>query len=162
MISQIIHLFDTHTQPERSIFHVPTQESDSQQTPYLNLLNKHTQLANLPGTEHLSFIWDTGASTTVTHDARDFVGEISPLVVPVIVKGLASGLTIQGKGKVRWMVPAVDGTLRCIELNAFYTPGGTQRFLSRQSYLQTCEATKHTAQGRIVADHIRMIGGGRP
>jgi hypothetical protein len=58
------------------------------------------------------------------------------LITPVTLKGLAAGLSIEGQGKVRWMVPAVDGTLHFLELSEEDTPGAHQRLLSWQSYIQ--------------------------
>ena len=60
------------------------------------------------------------------------------------------------------MVPAVDGTLHCLELSAYYTPGAHQRLLSWQSYIQGFVGSKTPAYGQVESDHIRICGGGAP
>lgn len=89
--------------------------------------------------EMFSFIWDTGASYTVTPHLEDFIDGVTALDTPIALDGLATGLTISGKGHINWMVPALDGSLKSIMVEAYYTPGARARLLSPQSYLQQCD-----------------------
>jgi hypothetical protein len=47
-------------------------------------------------------LWETGASGTLTFDKEDFVEEIERFKEPQQAVGIASGLSLLGKGKVRW------------------------------------------------------------
>ena len=110
-----------------------------EQTSLLQAIGPSTFNAGLHLGEMFSFIWDTGASYTVSPNREDFADGITPLDTPIVLDGLATGLAIQGKGHVVWMVPAVDGTLKTISVEAYYTPGARIRLLSPQSYLQQCD-----------------------
>jgi hypothetical protein len=94
--------------------------------------------AGMSSADLFPFIWDTGASQTVTFDINDFVGPLKPLQQPISLGGLSSGITVQYEGLVRWVVPMDNGTLRELSFTAYYTPGASKRLLSLQTYLQTC------------------------
>ena len=57
--------------------------------------------ASLNHLERFSFIWDTGASFTVSPDLADFVDGVTPLNKPILLDGLATGLKIEGRGQVQ-------------------------------------------------------------
>lgn len=84
----------------------------------------------------VSFIWDTGASFTVTPEKADFEGEIKPLPTPIHLNGLAKGLSVRGTGKVKWTVQLDNGDYKDIIVKAYYAPGSSARLLSPQSYIQ--------------------------
>ena len=166
-IAGIQNLFRSHVEhwcQARSLLYTPTiAASNPVPSPFCCLATKSpTTVLGLSSAAQFSFIWDTGASSTVSHNIQDFVDGITPLTTPVTLKGLAAGLSIEGQGKVRWMVPAVDGTLHCLELSAYYTPGAHQRLLSWQSYIQGFVGSKTPAYGQVESDHIRICGGGAP
>ena len=96
--------------------------------------------AGLDAGEAFPVIWDTGASYTVSPCTADFIDGIQPLATPIVLDGLATGLAVQGHGTVRWVVRAVDGTFKTVEMGAFYTPRGRSRLLSPQSYCQQLKA----------------------
>jgi hypothetical protein len=96
--------------------------------------------AGLKHLERFSFIWDTGASFTVSPDLADFVDGVTPLNTPILLDGLATGLKIEGRGQVQWVVTKTNGDLVTIHVDAFYTPGASARLLSPQSYLQQCDS----------------------
>ncbi len=85
------------------------------------------------------FIWDTGASYTVSPHIEDFVNGIKPLHPPIELDGLSTGLNIQGQGLVVWIVTAKDGTHIVLTVDAYYAPGASMRLFSPQSYLQQCK-----------------------
>jgi Reverse transcriptase (RNA-dependent DNA polymerase) len=89
---------------------------------------------------HLSFIWDTGASYTVSPEQSDFEGGIQQLLEPIQLDGLATGLAISGKGKLKWDIVLDSGQKRSIMVDAFYVPSAHIRLLSPQSYIQQWEA----------------------
>jgi hypothetical protein len=49
-------------------------------------------------------LWDTGASGTLTFDKEDFIDEITRFKELQQAAGIASGLLLLGKGKVRWTI----------------------------------------------------------
>jgi hypothetical protein len=145
---------------EPGIYHAPASPVEEPGSTSTNMMRNPALI--LDPADAFSFIWDTGASSTVTFDKSDFVGPITPLPAPITLKGLASGLDIVGQGLIRWYVPAVDGTYRCIETQAYYTPGAGQRLLSWQSYLQQFEGTLDPAKGHVEPGYISTSGGGGP
>jgi hypothetical protein len=82
-------------------------------------------------------IWDTGASISITMDKRDFVGPIERPGLITSVKGLSSGLTIEGKGYVMWAVEDELGNLRCFKIRAYLVPKARTRLLSVMDLLAT-------------------------
>jgi hypothetical protein len=46
-------------------------------------------------------LWDTGASKTLTFDQKDFIEGIEWFRNPQMAVGIAAGLKILGKGKIR-------------------------------------------------------------
>jgi Reverse transcriptase (RNA-dependent DNA polymerase) len=83
-----------------------------------------------------TIIWDSGASTSVSPDLRDFAGGLVNLAQPTMLQGLASGLHVKGRGIVHWNVVDAQGTIRTIQTRALYVPNCSQRLLSPQAYLQ--------------------------
>ena len=150
----------------QSLLSTPTiAASNPVPSPFCCLATKSpTTVLGLSSAAHQFSLFGTQEHSVqlVTHNIQDFVDGITPLTTPVTLKGLAAGLSIEGQGKVRWMVPAVDGTLHCLELSAYYTPGAHQQLLSWQSYIQGFVGSKTPAYGQVESDHICIFGGGAP
>jgi hypothetical protein len=67
-------------------------------------------------------IWDSGASISISFDKSNFVGTMESVGVGTKLKGIAKGLSIQGKGHVLWSVLDERGMLCHLKLPAFYVP----------------------------------------
>jgi len=68
------------------------------------------------------FIIDTGASITITHSFEDFISPISS-VQHTQLKGITSGLTVQGMGTVAYTFWDDNGTIFLLTLpNTLYVP----------------------------------------
>jgi hypothetical protein len=73
-----------------------------------------------PNETHI--VIDTGASITITNCKTDFMTTIDP-VQPAQLKGIASGLTIEGIGSVNYSFLADDGSVQDVTLhNVLYVP----------------------------------------
>jgi hypothetical protein len=81
-------------------------------------------------------LWDTGASGTLTFDKEDFIDEIEWFKEPQWAMGIASGLSLLCKGKVRWNIDMYNGDMLTIEIDAFYCPKATRRLLCPQQLVQ--------------------------
>jgi hypothetical protein len=81
-------------------------------------------------------LWDTGASGTLTFDKEDFIDEIEWFKEPQRAVGIASGLSLPGKGKVSWTIDMNNGDTLTIEIDAFYCPKATRRLLCPQQLVQ--------------------------
>ena len=79
-------------------------------------------------------VFDTGASGSVSNDAKDFVSWESHVDVPSL-QGITSTAAVQGKGVVRWCVQDDNGTDRLIETAASFVPNAKVRLLSPQRLL---------------------------
>ena len=55
-------------------------------------------------------IFDTGTSRTLTSNRGDFVEFSSNSGPSTVVQGIAEGLTIEGSGKVEYVVTACNGS----------------------------------------------------
>ena len=86
-------------------------------------------ISEMKNDDTFSIIWDSGASMCISGDKQDFVGKITP-VQDAVVKGIVSGLKIEGIGRVRWSVLDTEGKLRHLVLPAYYVPKTRQRLLS--------------------------------
>ena len=96
-----------------------------------NLLSDQKEALQYP------IIWDSGASTSISPNRDDFVGELKPPPFGLQVRGISKGLKIEGIGEVAWSFENVDGMLRTIKVPAFYVPEAGARLLSTTSLLQT-------------------------
>ena len=67
-------------------------------------------ISEMKNDDTFSIIWDSGASMCISGDKQDFVGKITP-VKNAVVKGIVSGLKIEGTGRVRWSVLDTEGKL---------------------------------------------------
>ncbi len=81
-------------------------------------------------------MWDSGASMSITHDIRDFVGKITPAPWIKKLSGLAKGMVIKGVGTVAWTFIDVHGRLRTIYTTAYYVPKSPVRLLSTGNLLR--------------------------
>ncbi|CAJ1959253.1 unnamed protein product [Cylindrotheca closterium] len=82
-------------------------------------------------------IWDSGATTSISPYKDDFVGKLEPAPLGLKLRGITSGLKIEGIGHVAWSVVDTTGMLRTIKVPALYMPSATARLLSTSSLLQT-------------------------
>eukprot|EP00816_Leptocylindrus_hargravesii_P003943 CAMPEP_0196825070 /NCGR_PEP_ID=MMETSP1362-20130617/92843_1 /TAXON_ID=163516 /ORGANISM="Leptocylindrus danicus, Strain CCMP1856" /LENGTH=456 /DNA_ID=CAMNT_0042205443 /DNA_START=1757 /DNA_END=3127 /DNA_ORIENTATION=+ len=80
-------------------------------------------------------IFDTGASKSLTPFKSDFVGKIIPCNIQL--KGIGSGMTVAGKGTVKWKFRNEKGELVEVLVEAYYVPDIKFRLFSPQSYFQT-------------------------
>jgi hypothetical protein len=84
-----------------------------------------------------TIIWDSGASMSISHDRKDFVG---PIHVPKGNGGLlgisTKAVKIEGHGHVAWAMEDVNGMLRSIKVPCLLVPSVRQRLLSTTSLLQ--------------------------
>ena len=82
-------------------------------------------------------IWDSGASLSISPSRDDFVGEIKSPPFGLKVRGISTGLKIEGVGQVAWSFEDTNGMLRTIKVPAYYVPEAGARLLSTTSLLQT-------------------------
>ena len=85
-------------------------------------------MAAMNNDDTFSVIWDSGASMCISGDKQEFIGKIKPLN-NAVVKGIVSGLKIEGIGRVRWSVLDTEGKLWHLMLPAYYVPKTWQRLL---------------------------------
>jgi hypothetical protein len=91
---------------------------------------------SLPVGVAFNVIWDSGASISISHDKRDFVGEIKKPGLITQLKGIAKGLRIEGQGHVIWVMHDANGYLRKVKVPAFFVPKCRVKLLSTTSLLQ--------------------------
>ena len=91
--------------------------------------------------------WDSGCSIAVTFCEEDFVGEIVRPNMLVRLTGLAKGLKIKGKGKVRWSFEDDDGNIRHLLLDAYLVPEATMRLIGTKSLLEQYPGETITMNG---------------
>jgi len=58
------------------------------------LMDPHAFNTGVSASDTFEFIWDTGASISVTPDIDDFVEPVRQSTMPVVLKGLAKGLQV--------------------------------------------------------------------
>ena len=96
----------------------------------------HKLRAQLNNGASFEVIWDSGASHTITNDKNDFVGPIQSAGIIKQLTGLAAGLNIKGVGTIAWSFHDQQGTLRTIQLPAYYVPASPVKLLSTAQLLQ--------------------------
>ncbi|CAJ1937225.1 unnamed protein product [Cylindrotheca closterium] len=105
-------------------------------------------------TTRYPIIWDSGATTSISPYKDDFVGKLEPAPLGLKLRGIASGLKIEGIGHVARSVVDTTGMLRTIKVPALYVPSATARLLSTSSLLQT-----YTDESiSMNADHLQLSG----
>ena len=89
--------------------------------------------------DDLPIVIDTGASTSLTPNINDFVGDLQ---LPSIteITGLTSTSPVKGEGTVEWTIVDIFGTVRTIQTTAYYVPAATIRLFSPQTYFQEHDA----------------------
>jgi hypothetical protein len=95
--------------------------------------NRSIDFSNRP--DDLPIVIDTGASTSLTPNIADFVGELQ-LSKTTEITGLNSTSTIKGVGTVEGSSCDVFGTIRVIRTPAYYVPDATIRLFSPQTYFK--------------------------
>ncbi|MGH3624340.1 MAG: hypothetical protein ACRDQ5_21565, partial [Sciscionella sp.] len=91
-----------------------------------------------------NIVFDTGATVAVTPNCADF---ISPMTSPpnnLVLRGISSGLPVQGVGTIRWYVVDDNKQMKMIETEAFYVPEIPVRLVSPQSYMSGKSACNFT------------------
>jgi hypothetical protein len=123
----------TNSPPHVAVHYSPSTPHDgctSVPLTSLSLLANESQefpVAFLVSTKML--VIDTGASISISPDRQDFVGNIQS-VQPTVLKGIASGLQVQGIGTASYTVIADNGSSVTITLpDTLYVPGCTARLL---------------------------------
>jgi len=87
--------------------------------------------------ELFDLIIDTGASISITHDIRDFVGPLTPLSpAESTVSGLSSNVLAQGIGMIVWNLHDEHGKIRKITTPGYYIPESQMRLFSPISYFR--------------------------
>jgi hypothetical protein len=82
-------------------------------------------------------IVDTGCSHSATGCIDDFIpNSIHDLAHPVEMEGIAGGLLIRQKGRVRYELLTDDGDVHVLETTAYLIPELSCRFFSPQAYFQ--------------------------
>jgi hypothetical protein len=89
-------------------------------------------------------LWDTGASKTLTFDQKDFIEGIEWFSKPQMAVGIASGLKILGKGKIRWQLRINQLETMALELEAYYCPAASRRLLCPQQLVNQLERVVRT------------------
>ncbi len=84
---------------------------------------------------------DSGASTSVTPIADDFVGKILPSTIKEL-NGLNHTTVVAGEGTVEWHIRDFNGVSRLIRTEAQYVPSATIRLFSPQAYFLTNKSGK--------------------
>ena len=90
----------------------------------------HSALLGFSEKEQFPVVWDTGASCAVTPHREHFLTYTE--VSETVIKGLAKGCSIKGKGTVRWAMDQNDGTTKVLEVQAAYVPDCSYQLLSPQ------------------------------
>jgi hypothetical protein len=79
--------------------------------------------------DEVSFVVDTGASITITHDKQDFVSPIYR-VQPTTLQGIASGLSVEGIGDAEYVFRTDnDQHVSILLRNVLYVPSCSIRLL---------------------------------
>ncbi|MGH7954553.1 MAG: hypothetical protein ACREOZ_01180, partial [Gloeomargaritales cyanobacterium] len=81
-------------------------------------------------------IVDSGASIPVTPCRKDFKGELKAPPKDLTLKGISSGLPVQGIGILTWYFVDDMGIIQKIETEGLYVPEMTTRLFSPQSYMR--------------------------
>ena len=109
---------------------------------------------SMPKAATFPVIWDSGASISITHDRKDFVGPIKAPGTITQLQGIAKGLRIEGQGHVMWSMIDTFGNIRLIKVPAYLVSKIKVRLLSTTSLLQaypdetiTIEAHQLTLSG---------------
>ena len=95
----------------------------------------------------MQVIWDTGATFSITHDKADFMSYEALGPGPNVLKGLGTGLKIEGRGMVQWSCMSDSGDPIVLQFPAFYVPDASQRLLSPQWFLQHLDGFEYNDDG---------------
>ena len=83
-----------------------------------------------------SLVLDSGASISITDDLNDFISPPSPLNCPSHIEGIGKGLSVAGRGRVKWEVVDSNGVMAPLLTESFYCPKSPVKLFSPQSYLE--------------------------
>jgi hypothetical protein len=109
---------------------------------------------NRPPELAFRFIWDTGASFSISHVRSDFPEGVRPSSTTVL-KGLATGLKVEGEGEVNWTVMDNDGKPFEWKHTAYYVPTAGTRLLSCQSFTEFTYRTLGHAYEYVLCSAIK-------
>jgi hypothetical protein len=73
--------------------------------------------------DYFRVIWDSGASEVITSDPRDFIRGHVPPPAPLHLRGISSGVNVEGIGVVEYCFLADNNSLLTLRLKAYYMPG---------------------------------------
>ena len=79
----------------------------------------------------LLVVLNSGCTCTISFNKNDFVGPICPIQY-VELKGIASGLLVQGIGRVYWTFLDNNSEWICIPLTCLYMPDASTHLLLLQ------------------------------
>jgi hypothetical protein len=71
--------------------------------------------------------------------------------------GIAAGLAILSKGKVRWKVNMNKGELLTIEIEAFYCPKATQCLLCPQQLVKHLKRSGHEELVKVKVEVMNLV-----
>ena len=66
-------------------------------------------------------VLDSGCTCVISFDKHDFVGPIGPVQF-IELKGIASGLSVQGVSQVQWTFLNEQGQHVCLQITCLYVP----------------------------------------
>jgi hypothetical protein len=119
----------------------------------LNLEDLHTYLhvlknfidsnVNSVTSDDVLIIRDSGCSITVTNDPTDFIPNSLRTCQFAEVKGISSGLKIDGIGVVSWKLKDINSQIVDVNVQAIYVPACPFRLLFPQQLSRAPEMSKH-------------------
>ena len=94
--------------------------------------------------DSFTVVWDSGASSCISFDKDEFVVKINPVAKGSSLSGISNGLRIEGTGTVAWSIIDASGSIRTLNLPAYYVPKSRQRLLSTTVFNQQYPRNKVT------------------
>jgi hypothetical protein len=107
------------------------------------LTDYHPQsLLSAPSEDSFFLTFDTGCTQTSTGCIDDFVpGTLIDLDVPLEMEGIAGGLLVKQKGRVRYELLTDDGEVHVLDTTAYFTPELPCRLFSPQAHFRELVAS---------------------
>jgi hypothetical protein len=134
-----------------------TPHDPSDAHPLIQLLHTDGFLCSATKFETLDawfeFIWDTGASRSVTFDKNDFVTPIRKSELTSIA-GISKGLSVEGEGEIEWLVYDDKNRPFLFRHTALYIPTCNKRLLSCQSFSDFCGDETGSLYEFVLRSHL--------